>query len=318
MTLRALVLLALLFPATFAAAQFPSRPITILVPIPPGGAPDIAARVLGEKLAGALGQPVVVENRAGANGNIAAEMLAKAAPDGHTLGLLADSQIAINPHLYSRMPLDPLRDLAPVHTVAANQFVLAIHPSLAARTFPEFVELARNSRPPLAYASGGNGSQHHLTMEMLKQRAGIDLVHVPYRGGAPATAATVAGDTAAMWAGSSNAPQIRAGRLRALAVSGAQRSAQYPELPTIGEFYPGFENSIWLGLFAPAGIPPGHLSRLRSELRRALESPDLKQKFNGAGGLEPLVATAAEFEAMIRRDYAKYAKAVKDLGIRLD
>ena len=318
MKLRAWTFLILSVAASACLAQFPARPLTIIVPIPPGGAPDIAARVLGQKLSEALGQAVVVENRAGANGNIAGELLAKAQPDGHTLALMADSQIAINPHLYSRMPFDTLRDFVPVHSVAVNQFVLAINPSVPAKSFQEFIELARTSKPPLAYASGGNGSQHHLTMEMLKQRAGIELVHVPYRGGAPATTATVAGDTAAMWAGSSNAPQIKAGRLRALAVSGGKRSLQYPELPTIGEFYPGFENSIWLGLFGPANIPPGVLDRLRVEIRRALESPDVKARFNSAGGLEPYVATPEEFQAVIRRDHAKYAKVVKELGIKVD
>ncbi len=317
MKARALLLFALLYFAASAFAQFPSRPITIIVPIPPGGAPDIAARVIGHKLAENLGQPVVIENRAGANGNIANELVARAQPDGHTLGLLADSQIAINPHLY-KMPIDTLRDLTPVSTVAVNQFVLTVHPSLPVRTFPEFIEYARKANPPLAYASGGNGSQHHLTMEMLKQRAGINLLHVPYKGGAPAATATVAGDTMAMWSGSSNAPQIKAGRLRPLAVSGAKRSAQYPELPTIGEFYPGFENSIWLGLFGPANIPEAILNRLRTELRRVLESPDVKEKLNAAGGLDPYVATPEEFAALIRRDYAKYAKAVKDIGIKID
>jgi tripartite-type tricarboxylate transporter receptor subunit TctC len=244
-------------------------------------------------------------------------LVAKAPPDGYTLGLLADSQITINPHLY-KMPLDTLRDLTPVATVAANQFVLTVHPSLPVRTFPEFIELARKTNPPLAYASGGNGSQHHLTMEMLKQRAGINLLHVPFKGGAPAATATVAGDTVAMWSGSSNAPQIRAGRLRPLAVSGAQRSPQYPDLPTIGEFYPGFENSIWLGLFGPAGIPESALSRMRTEVRRVLESDDVKQKMNAAGGLDPLVTTPQEFGALIRRDFEKYAKIVKDLGLKLD
>src|SRR5688500_20138305 len=301
-----------------AFAQFPARPITIVGPIRPGGAPDIAARVLGQKLSEALGQSVVVENRAGANGNIAGELLAKAQPDGHTMALLADSQIAITPHLYSRMPFDTLRDFVPVHTVAVNQFGLAVNASLPAKNFPEFIALARNSNPPLAYASGGNGSQHHLTMEMLKQRAGINLLHVPYKGGAPATTATVAGDTAAMWAGSSNAPQIKAGRLRALAVSGGKRSLQYPELPTIGELYPGFENRIWLGWCGPANIPPGVLARLRAELRRVLESPDVKQKMNAAGGLDPYLTTPEEFSALIRRDYDKYAKVVKDIGIKLD
>jgi len=311
------VSLLLSLAAGAALAQFPTRQITILVPIPPGGAPDIAARLIGDKLSQSLGQPVVIENRVGANGNIASDLVAKAQPDGHTLGLLADSQITINPHLY-KMPFDALRDLTPVSTVAANQFVLTVHPSLPVRTFPEFIEYAKKANPPLPYASGGNGSQHHLTMEMLKQRTGINLLHVPYKGGAPAATATVAGDTMAMWSGSSNAPQIKAGRLRPLAVSGAQRSPQYPELPTIGEFYPGFENSIWLGLFGPAGIPEATLGRLRAEIRRVLESPDLKQKMNAAGGLDPYVTTPGEFDAIIKRDYAKYAKAVKDIGIKLD
>jgi tripartite-type tricarboxylate transporter receptor subunit TctC len=317
MKLRAPAFLAFLFWATLAWAQFPSRPVTIIVPIPPGGAPDIAARVLADKLGQTLGQPVVVENRAGANGNIANELVAKAQPDGYTLGLLADSQIAINPHLY-KMSIDTLRDLAPVSPVAVNQFVLTVHPSLPVKTFPEFIEYARKANPPLAYASGGNGSQHHLTMEMLKQRAGINLLHVPYKGGAPAAAATVAGDTAAMWSGSSNAPQIKAGRLRPLAVSGAKRSPQYPDLPTISEFYPGFENSIWLGLFGPAGIPEPALHRLRTEVNRALESPDVKAKLNAAGGLDPYIANPDEFAALIRSDYAKYAKVVKEIGIKLD
>jgi tripartite-type tricarboxylate transporter receptor subunit TctC len=312
MKIRAIVLLAL-----FSTAALAQRPITILVPIPPGGAPDIAARVVAAKLSENIGQPVVVENRAGANGNIATDLVAKAAPDGHTLGLLADSQITINPHLY-KMPLDTLRDLTPVTPVAVNQFVLTVNPSLPVRTFAEFIAYAKSANPPLAYASGGNGSQHHLTMEMLKQRAGINLLHVPYKGGAPAATATVAGETMAMWSGSSNAPQIKAGRLRPLAVSGGQRSAQYPELPTIGEFYPGLENSIWLGLFGPANLPEGVLHRLRSELRRVLESPDVKQKLNAAGGLDPYVASPEEFAALIQRDYAKYAKVVKDIGIKLD
>ncbi len=318
MTLRALLALAFALFANLGLAQYPSRPVTLLVPIPPGGAPDIAARVLGQRLSEALGQPVVVENRPGANGSIATELVAKAMPDGLTLGLLADSMITINPHLYAKAPVDTLRDLTPVSTVAANQFVLAVNPALPVKTFPEFIEFAKKANPPLAYASGGNGSQHHLTMEMLKQRAGINMVHVPYRGGSPATTATVSGETAAMWAGSSNAAQIKAGRLRALAVSGAHRSAQYPDLPTIGEFYPGFANSIWLGLFGPAGMPEPVLTKLRSEVKRALEDPEVKARFNKAGGLEPYATTPEEFSEIIRRDYAKYAKVVKEIGIKLD
>ena len=315
MKVRALVFLCLFSSAAFA--QLSSRPITIIVPIPPGGAPDIAARVIADKLQQSMGQPVVVENKAGANGNIANEFVARSQPDGHTLGLLADSQITVNPHLY-KMPIDTLKDLAPVATVAANQFVLTVNPSLPVRTFPEFIEYAKKANRPLAYASGGNGSQHHLTMEMLKQRAGINLLHVPFKGGAPAAAATVAGDTMAVWSGSSNAPQIKAGRLRPLAVSGAKRSEQYPDLPTIGEFYPGFENSIWLGLFGPAGIPENVMAKLRSEIRRVLEAPDVRQKMNAAGGLDPYLTTPGEFAALIQRDYEKYAKVVKQIGIKLD
>jgi tripartite-type tricarboxylate transporter receptor subunit TctC len=317
MPARFFSLLLTLF-TTLAAAQYPSRPIHLIVPIPPGGAPDIAARVLGQKLFEQMGEPVVVENRVGSNGNIATELVARAAPDGYTLGLVADSQIAINPHLYSKMSFDTLRDLTPVSSVASNQFVLAINPSLPVRSFPEFIEYARKANPPLSYASGGNGSQHHLTMEMLKVRTGIDLVHVPYRGGAPATTAAVAGEVAAMWAGSSNAAQIKAGRLRALAVSGGKRSAQYPELPTISEFYPGFENSIWLGVFAPARLPEPVLERLRAEIRRALDSGDVKQRLNSSGGLDPYLLSPGEFAALIHRDYEKYAKVVRDLGVKVD
>src|SRR6476660_3300099 len=174
-------LLAAFFSTSVLAQNYPSRAITIVVPIPPGGAPDIAARVIAQKLSENVGQPVVVENGVGANGNIANELVARAAPDGYTLGLLADSQITINPHLYKKMPIDTLKDLAPVTPVAVNQFVLTVNPSLPVHTFPEFIEYAKKADPPLAYASGGNGSQHHLTMEMLKQRTGIKLLHVPYK-----------------------------------------------------------------------------------------------------------------------------------------
>ena len=301
-----------------AAAQYPSKPVKVIVHIPPGGAPDIAARVLAERLTETLGQPFVVENRPGSNGVIAAELAVKAAPDGHTLFLAPDSVIVINPHLYARLPYDPLKELTPVATVAANDFVLSINPALPVKTFPEFIEFARKANPPLAYASGGNGSQHHLTMEMLKRRAGIELVHVPYRGGSPATTATVSGEVAAMFAGSSTAPQIRSGNLRALAVTGTKPSSAFPELPTISQFYPGFSNSIWLGLFAPAGTPAAVIERLHKEINAALETADVKDKFNRAGGLEPLVTTREEFAAMIRADYDKYGQIVKTIGVTVD
>jgi tripartite-type tricarboxylate transporter receptor subunit TctC len=288
------------------------------VPIPAGGAPDITARVVGQKLSELLGTPVVVENHAGSNGNIAGDLVAKSPPDGYTLLLGQDSLITINPHLYARMPFDPLKDLVPVATLVANQFVLAVNPALPVRNFQEFVDYARRTTPPLAYASGGNGSQHHLSMELLKQRAGIDLLHVPFKGGAPATQATVAGDTAAMFAGTSNSAQIKAGKLRALAVTGARRSLEFPDLPTIAEFYPGYEVTIWLALFAPAGTPEPVLARLRQAVAKALASPEVKEKFNTAGGMETFVTTPDEFAALIRRDFDKYGKIVKSTGIRVD
>jgi tripartite-type tricarboxylate transporter receptor subunit TctC len=312
------LLFALLCFAGNAWAQYPARPIKIVVTIPPGGAPDITARLVGQKISESLGQPVVVENRPGANGNTAAGEVARAPADGYTLLLAADSLIAINPHLYARMPLDTLKELTPVASLVANQFVLSVNPALPVKSFQEFIEYAKKANPPLNYASGGNGSQHQLTMEMLKSRAGINLVHVPYRGGAPATTATMAGEVAAMFAGTSTAPQIKAGRLRALAVSGATRSSAFPELPTIAEFYPGFENSIWLGLFGPAAMPQEVLARLRAETRKALELPELREKLHAAGGLEPFVTTPEEFTALIRRDFDRFGKLIKEVGIKAD
>lgn len=306
------------FLATAALAQYPARPIRLLVPNPPGGAIDITARIVGQKLAEALGQPVVVENRAGSNGNIASEMAARAAPDGHTLLLCADSQIVINPHLYSRMPLDTLKDLTPVATLVSTQMVLSVNPSLPVKDFREFVEYARRANPPLLYASIGNGSQHHLAMEMLKARAGIDLVHVPYKGGGPATVAILAGDVPAMFGGNSVSGHIKSGKLRALALASGRRSAGGADLPSIGEFYPGYDVTTWLALFAPAGIPEPVLARVRDEVGKLLALAEVQGKLRAAGGLEPFVTTPEEFASMIRADYAKYGKVVKDSGAKVD
>ncbi len=313
-----LVLVALAAAPAAAQAPFPNRPIRIVVPIPPGGAPDIAARVIGHFLSESIGQPVVIENRSGANGNIAMDAVAHAEPDGYTLLLGADSNITINAHVYSKLGFDTLKDLVPVASVATNQFMMAINPKVPATTLKEFIDYARKADPPLAYASGGNGSQHQLAMEMLKQRAGIKLLHVPYRGGAPSTTATIAGDTQVLFAGASNAPNIQAGQLRALAASGKNRSKRFPDLPTIGELYPGYEVDIWLGLFAPAGTPEPILSKLRMQVHALLERADVLEKINVSGSMEPLVLSPAEFSALIRKDYEKYGKLVKEIGIKID
>ena len=240
-----------------AAAEdaYPNRPIKILVPIPPGGAPDVVARVVGNSLSQAIGQPVVIENRTGANGNIAGEVAAKSPPDGYTLILAADSGIVINPHVYAKMSFDPMKDLVPITSVATNQFVLAVNPKVPVKTLAEFVEYAKKANPPLAFASGGVGSQHFFAMAQLKQRGGFKVLDVTYRGGSPAMHATIAGETQVLFAGGESAGQFKAGTLRALAVSGKERSKAMPDVPTIGETYPGYAVDIWLGLFAPAGTP---------------------------------------------------------------
>jgi len=301
-----------------AWAQYPTRPVKLIVPIPPGGAPDISARVLGQRLGELLGQPVIVENRPGSNGNIAMELVAKASPDGYTMGLLADSMITINPHLYRKMQIDTLKDLVPVASVVSNSWVLSVNPSVPVKNFKEFIEYARRANPPLAYASGGNGSIHQMAMEMLKQRAGINLIHVPYKGGSPATNATVAGEVAAMFSGTSSAGQIKAGHLRALAVTGRTRSKLFPDLPAIDEYYPGYEVTIWLGLFTAAGTPDAVVAQIHAEVNKALAEPEVKRKLNAAGGLEPNITTPGEFAELIRRDYDKYGKVVNDVGIKVD
>jgi tripartite-type tricarboxylate transporter receptor subunit TctC len=313
-----LVFAALLATEAHAQAPFPSRAIRLLVTIPPGGAPDISARLLAQYLGETLGWSVVVENHPGANGNIASELVAKSPPDGHTLLLHADSAITINPHVYAKLTFDPLRDLLPVSSVATNQFMLSINPQLPVKTFPEFIEYARNTKPPLPYASGGNGSQHQLMMEMLKQRAGIDLLHVPFRGAAPATQATVAGDTKVVFSGSASAGMIQSGQLRVLTASGKHRSKLYPDLPTIGEFYPGYAADIWLGVFAPAGTPEPIVTTLRTELQRLLVRADFAERLNVSGSLEPLILSPADFSKLIRDDYEKYGNIVRELGIKSD
>jgi tripartite-type tricarboxylate transporter receptor subunit TctC len=315
---RLLLFLAAAIFCHVALAQYPARTIRLLVGFPPGGGPDLVARIVAAKLSDAFGQPVVVETRAGGNGAIAGDVVAKSAPDGHTLLVGNDSLFVIGPHMYKSMPLDPLKDLAPVASLVSNGFFLAVNPSVPARTFPEFIEYARRANPLLQYGSGGSGSQHHLTMERLKARAGFNMIHVPYKGGAPATTATVAGEVAAMMSGTSTAAQIKSGRLRALAYTGPKRSVVLPDVPTIAEFYPDFVMVQWYGLFAPAATPQPIVARLRAEVDRLLQLPDVREKLLNSGGVEPWITTPEEFAAEIRDEYAKYGKLVKDLGVKVD
>ena len=315
---RLAALVVLLALTSAAQAQYPARPVRLLVPNPPGGATDTLARVIAPKLGEALGQPVIVDNRPGSNGNLASELAAKAPPDGHTLLLCADAQIVIGPHLYAKMPLDTLKDLAPVATLVNTQMLLVVKPEIPATTLQEFIDFARRAKPPLPYASIGNGSQHHLVMEMLKARAGIDMLHIPFKGGGPATTAMLGGDIAAMFGGNSVAGHVRAGRLRALAVAGKQRSAVFPELPKLSELFPGLEVTPWLALFAPAGTPAAVLVRLRDETSRLLADPEMRERIRRLGGLEPYVTTPEEFAALLRSEHARYGEIVKAVGAKID
>jgi tripartite-type tricarboxylate transporter receptor subunit TctC len=320
--IRRLLGVALLGPLLTAAgashAQFPARPVHILIPQPPGGANDTVARVVAPALGERLGQPLIVENRPGANGNVAMELAAKAPPDGYTLVLAADAQMVINPHFYPNLAFDTMKDLVPVASLVNTNMVLAVNPALPVKNFQEFIEYARKANPPLAYGSIGNGSQHHLVMEMLKQRASIDLLHVPFKGGGPATTALIAGEISAAFGGNSITGPAKAGKLRALAVAGKHRSAALPDVPRLAEFYPGFEVTPWLGLFAPAGVPPAVLSRLRDATTQALTDPQTVERIRRVGGLEPYVSTPDEFAALLRSEYAKYGEIVKAVGVKID
>jgi len=304
--------------AAAAHAQYPSRPIRLLVPNPPGGASDTLARLVAPKLGEALGQPLVVDNRPGSNGNLASELAAKAPADGYTLYVAADAQIVIGPHLYASMPVDPLRDLVPVATLVSTQMMLVMRPDLPATNLQEFIALAKKTAPPLPYASIGNGSQHHLVMEMLKARAGIDLLHVPFKGGGPAMTALLGGQVAAMFGGNSVSGQIRAGKVRALATAGRKRSSAFPDVPTLGETFPGLEVTPWLALFAPAGVPAGVLARVRDETSRLLANEEMRGRIRQLGGLEPFVTTPEEFSALLRAEYARYGAIIKSVGAKVD
>jgi len=299
-----------------SAQQYPVRPIRLLVPNPPGGATDNLARVLAPKLGELLGQTIVVDNRPGSNGNLATEATARAAPDGHTLLLGQDSQIVISPHLYRKLPFDTLKDLTPVASLVSTQMLLAVQPSLPVKNPREFVEYARLANPPLAYGSIGNGSQHHLAMEMLKAHTGINLLHVPYKGGGPAMVAFLGGEVSAMFGGSSAAPHVRSGKLRALALAG-KRNPAYPDLPALSEFYPGVELTPWLGLFAPAGLPGPVLGRLRTETGRLLADPATRERVRSIA-LDPYATTPQEFAAFVRAEFKKYGEVVRAARVTID
>jgi tripartite-type tricarboxylate transporter receptor subunit TctC len=300
------------------AQPYPNRPIRLLVSYPPGGAADLVARAVGLPLAARLGQPVVVENRPGSNGNLAGELVAGANPDGHTLLLGPSALFGINPHLYAKMSIDPLKDLLPVASLVSNALLLATNPKLGPLNFRDFIEFARGAKSPLFYASIGNGSEHHLAMEMLKRTAGIDLTHVPYKGGGPAALGVMSGDVAVMFGGGSVASLIQSGQLRGLAISARARSPALPDLPSIAEFYPDYEVTLWQGLFAPVGTRPDIVARLRTQVNAVLAQSDVMDKLAAAGSGDPYITTQAEFAARIRADDDKYGKVIAAVGLRVE
>ena len=311
------VVAAALSVAPAAAENYPTRPIRLYVAFPPGGAADIVARLVAQPLSARLGQPVVVENKPGSGGNIAGELIAHVAPDGYSLLIGPDNLFTINPHLFNKMSFDPLKDIVPVATVQSNALVLAINTKVPANDFKEFIALAKRSDPPLFYASIGNGSMHNIAMEMLKQEAGIKLTHVPYRGGGPAGVAVLAGDVAGMFGGGSLFPMITSGQLRGLAVSSRKRSTELRELPSISEFYPNYEATIWQGLFAPAGTPRDVIDKVRDEVSAILESRDFADKLTKTGSGEPYITSLDEFKARIHRDFEKYGQIVRAAGVQV-
>jgi tripartite-type tricarboxylate transporter receptor subunit TctC len=322
--LRACAGLALVFSAHALAQSWPSKPVRIVVAYPPGGGIDVLARQLAGKLTATWGQPVVVENKPGANTILATDSVAKSAADGHTILLTTDATFSINPHLYSKLPFDPQRDFVPVTMLVLLQQLLVAHPSLPASTLPELIRLAKEKPGSINYASYGSGSQPHLSGEMLKNKAGINLVHVPYKGISLAVPAVMAGEVQLTFAGiATSMPQLKSGRIKAIAIGGTQRSPLLPDVPTFAELgFPEVETHAWFGLFLPAGSPPHvpneALERIHRDTRKILDEPEFRQKQLIDKGYEVIGSSPQEFAAYIRTDYEKRGRAVKISGAKAE
>jgi tripartite-type tricarboxylate transporter receptor subunit TctC len=312
-------LLALLIVESAAAqATYPEKPIRMVVGYPPGGPPDVLARLLGQKFAEAWGKPVVIENLTGAAGAIAADRVAKAAPDGYTLGLLSNPELVINPSLY-KLAYDPVKDFAPVSQVAVSPLMLVVHNAVPAKNVQELIKLARARPGELTFASSGNGTNTHMAAELLKSVAGLDIRHIPYKGVPAAVPDLLGGRVTMMFSPTVVVlPLAREGKLRALAVTSLRRSSAVPELPTIAESgYPGFEAALWSGLLAPARTPVTILGKLHLETVNALALPDLRAKLADLG-MEGVGNSPDEFAAAIKSEIPRWAKLIKNSGIKPD
>lgn len=316
--LFAAVLLGAL-PWVAKAQNYPSKPIRLLVPYSSGGGTDIMARAAAQKLSESLGQPIVVENRLGAGGNIAAEAVAKAAPDGYTLFFGATGPLAINPTLYAKLSFDPVKDFVPIGLVGTLPLFLVVPSNHPAQSVKDFIAFSKARPGQLNYASAGVGGTTHLAMELFKATAGLDIVHVPYKGTTAGMADMLAGNIQVMfdgWVGT--VPQVRTGKLRYLGVATSKRSNFAPELPTVAEQgFPGFEASVWYGLLAPAGTPRDIVNKLSIELAKVMALPELRERFASLG-MEPLTSTPEQFANFIRTETVKWAKVVRDSGAKAE
>jgi tripartite-type tricarboxylate transporter receptor subunit TctC len=312
--------LALVPAASIAQADYPNKTIRLIVGFAPGGSTDIVGRIVAQRLGERLGQTVVVENKAGAGGTIGADLAAKAAPDGYTLTLGTTSTHAIAAGAYSKLPYDPVADFTQISLVAITPYLLVVNPQVKATNLAEFVTLAKGQPGKLNYASAGNGTATHLAMEMLKDAAGVDLIHIPYKGNAPADAAIIGGEVQAVF-GSMPAllQNTKANKVRPLAVGTAARSPALPDVPTVAEQgYPGFEAALWLGIMGPANMPRSVVERLHKEITAVVAMPEFKAAMD-ANGAEPIASKSAdEFREMLRGQVAKYGKITKALAIKLD
>jgi tripartite-type tricarboxylate transporter receptor subunit TctC len=313
------LLLSLPLPLLGAEQAYPSKPIRLVVPFPAGGSLDAVARAIGQKLSISWGQPVIIDNRPGAGGNIGADLVAKSAPDGYTILEGALSTHAVNVSLYSRMPYDPIKDFAPITLVAVTPNVLVLNPSVPANSVAELIRYAKANPGKLAFGSGSNGSAGHLAGELFKTAAHVDMVHVPYKGAAPAMQDLLGGQIQLMVDNLANAmQQVRAGKLKALAVTTAKRSPLVPELPTLAEAgLPGFDIYTWWGFMAPAGTPKEIIAKWNAEVTRILNTPEM-QAFFAQQGAEPAPTTPEQFTALIQGEIPKYAKIIKASGAKVD
>ena len=304
------------FATPVAAQEYPAKPVRVLVGFAPGGGIDSSARAFAPALGAALGKPVIVENRPGAGSNIAAEIAAKAAPDGYTLLLGSIASLAINPSLYGKLSFDPARDFAPIAQTGTMSNIIVVHPVVPAKTLKEFVALAKRSPGQITYATPGAGSSAHLSGELLKKVAGIDIVAVPYKGGGQAVVDTIAGHVQVFFASVPVViPHVAAGRLKAIAVTTGKRAAAMPDVPTVAEAgYPGCQIDNWYGLVAPAGTPRAVIDRLNREVTVVLLTQDVVTRIRELGH-DTATSTPEQFGALIRSENAKWAKVVKEVGV---